>query len=71
MLIYRKQYGGEEAYNRVSFKKDQAVINICKTWAGAYDSSEVETYGFERDDEKTGYGDAVQDFQEWLAAQKK
>jgi hypothetical protein len=45
----------------VSFKKDEAVIKICKSWAGDYDSTEVQSLGFEVDDKETGYSGAVQD----------
>jgi hypothetical protein len=55
----------------VSFKQDQAVITICKTWAGDYDSSDAVELGFQVDDKKTGFASAVGDFKEHLAAQKK
>lgn len=55
----------------VSFKKDDAVIKICKSWAGDYDSTEVQSLGFEVDDKETGYSGAVQDFKEHLQAQNK
>lgn len=69
--LYRKQHGGEEAMKLVSFKKDEAVIKICKSWAGDYDSTEVQSLGFEVDDKETGYSGAVQDFKEHLQAEKK
>ena len=55
----------------VKWKPDPVVIGICKTWAGAYDSTEVLTYGFQQDDTKTGFADAVGDFKDLLASQKK
>jgi len=55
----------------VSFKKDQAVINICKTWAGDYDSSESQAMGFEVDNQASGFAEAVQDFKEELKATGK
>jgi hypothetical protein len=51
----------------VKYKKDEAVIRICKTWAGDYDSTEVQSLGFEVDNKETGYSGAVQDFKEFLA----
>lgn len=55
----------------VSYKKDEAVIRICKSWAGDYDSTEVQSLGFEVDDKETGYSGAVQDFKEYLLSQKQ
>ena len=55
----------------VQFKKDPAVIKICESWCGDYDSSTFVKMGFEVDDQKTGYSDAVQDFKEELQSQKK
>jgi hypothetical protein len=55
----------------VTFKPDQMVINICKTWAGDYDSSEAQEMGFEVDDTKTGFADAVADFKDLLRAEGK
>lgn len=52
----------------VSYEKDEAVIRICRTWAGDYDSSEVQSLGFEVDDRKSGFSGAVQDFKETLKA---
>lgn len=63
--------GGEEKLKLVSYKKDPAVIAICETWAGNYDNSVERKMGFEVDDEKTGFSDAVADFKEELAAEKK
>lgn len=71
MLMNREQHGGEEAMKLVSYKKDEAVIRICKTWAGDYDSTEVQSLGFEVDDKETGYSGAVQDFKEFLLSQKQ
>jgi hypothetical protein len=71
LLTNREKYGGPEAMKLVSYKKDDAVIRICKTWAGDYDSTEVQSLGFEVDDTKEGYSGAVQDFQELLLSQKQ
>lgn len=66
-----KQHGGEEALKHVSYEKDPAVLAICETWAGSFDNSEFIAMGFEVDDKETGFGDAVADFKEELAAEKK
>lgn len=63
--------GGEDKLKLVSYKKDPAVIAICETWAGNFDNSVERKMGFEVDDEKTGFSDAVQDFKEELAASKQ
>jgi hypothetical protein len=63
-------HGGPEALKLVSYAKDPAVIAICETWAGSFDNSEFLAMGFEVDDAKTGFADAVQDFKEELAASK-
>lgn len=55
----------------VSYEKDERVIRIFNTWGGDYDSTEVQSLGFEVDDKQTGFANAVQDFKEFLAAQKK
>lgn len=55
----------------IAFKPDQQVITICKGWAGDYDSTEAEKMGFENDDKKTGFAEAVGDFKEELKAQGK
>ncbi|WVQ82275.1 hypothetical protein IAT38_004403 [Cryptococcus sp. DSM 104549] len=65
------EHGGQEKFKLIKFQKDQAVINICKTWAGEYDNSDFLAMGFEADDPKTGFSLAVQDFKEELAASKK
>ena len=57
--------------NLVKFKKDQAVINICKTWAGDYDSSEAQAMGFEVDRQETGFAEAVQEFKDELKSTGK
>jgi hypothetical protein len=71
VLKDREQHGGPKAMKLVSYKKDEAVIRICKSWAGDYDSTEVQSLGFEVDDKETGYSGAVQDFKEFLASQKQ
>lgn len=63
-----EEHGGAEAMKLVSYEKDEKVIRICETWAGDYDSSEVESLGFEVDDKKTGFSGAVQDFKKTLKA---
>lgn len=50
----------------VSFKPDKQVITICKGWAGDYDSTDAEKMGFENDDKKSGFADAVGDFKKEL-----
>lgn len=54
----------------VSYEKDETVIRIFNTWAGDYDSSEVQSLGFEVDDKQSGFANAVQDFKDLLASQK-
>lgn len=66
-----EEHGGPEAMKLVKWKPDEAVIRICKTWAGDYDSSEAVGLGFEVDDKKTGFASAVGDFKELLQSQKK
>jgi hypothetical protein len=68
---HRKTHGSPEALKLVTYEKDAAVIAICETWAGSYDNSEFLKMGFEIDDAATGFADAVQDFKEELAAEKK
>lgn len=65
------EHGGKDKLDLVKFEKDEAVIRICETWAGNYDSSEAQRMGFEVDNTETGYGDAVKDFKEELKAQGK
>lgn len=47
------------------------MINICKTWAGDYDTSEYQKMGFEVDDKATGFALAVGDFKDELKATGK
>lgn len=56
------KFGGPKATSLVSYSKDPAVIAICETWAGDYDSAAVEALGFSVDSRETGYEDAVRDF---------
>jgi hypothetical protein len=63
---YSQKFGGDKATSLVSYSKDPAVIAICETWAGDYDSSAVEALGFQVDSRETGYEDAVRDFVEEL-----
>ncbi|WWD17528.1 hypothetical protein CI109_101969 [Kwoniella shandongensis] len=65
------EHGGKDKMSLVKFQKDQAVINICKTWAGEYDNSDFLKMGFEADDTDTGFALAVQDFKEELANEAK
>ncbi len=65
------EHGGEEAMKLVDYEKDQAVIDICSTWPGEFDTSEAEAMGFEVDDKKTGFADAVSDFKDELRAAGK
>ena len=60
------EHGGKDKMDLVKFKKDQAVINICKTWAGDYDSSDSQAMGFEVDNQESGFAEAVQDFKDEL-----
>lgn len=57
-----QKWGGQEAFNLVSFEKDPNVIAICETWAGDYVSDRVVELGFSVDGSETGYDDAVKDF---------
>lgn len=52
----------------MDYKRDQAVIDICETWAGDYDSSDAVGKGFEVDDVETGFASAVGDFKDELRA---
>ncbi|KIR55878.1 NAD-dependent epimerase/dehydratase [Cryptococcus gattii Ru294] len=65
------EHGGKDKFNLIKFQKDQAVINICKTWAGEYDNADFLAMGFEADDPKTGFALAVQDFKDELAANQR
>ena len=65
------EHGGKDKMKLVSFKKDQAVINICKTWAGDYDTTEYQKMGLEVDDKATGFALAVGDFKDELKATGK
>ena len=47
------------------------MIAICETWAGDYDSSASIGMGFQVDDKKTGFADAVGDFVAELKASGK
>ncbi|ORY32634.1 hypothetical protein BCR39DRAFT_523291 [Naematelia encephala] len=64
------EHGGKEKLDLVEFKKDPAVIAICQTWAGDYDSSDAQAMGFQVDDTTSGFSDAVKDFKDELAAAK-
>ena len=68
LTLVRVEHGGEDKLKLVTFKPDPAVIAICEGWAGDYDSSEAQAMGFEVDDSKTGFADAVADFKEELKA---
>lgn len=70
-LTNRAEHGGEDKVDLVDYKRDQAVINICQTWAGDYDSSDALSKGFEVDDVHTGFADAVGDFKDELKATGK
>ena len=70
-LSVSAEHGGQEALKLVDYQKDQAVIDICSTWAGDYDTSGPEAMGFEVDDKQTGFADAVGDFKEELRAAGK
>ncbi|KAM0745880.1 NAD(P)-binding protein [Meredithblackwellia eburnea MCA 4105] len=58
--------GGKKALDLVSYKKDPIVVKIFSAWAGAYNNKLALDLGFMQDDEKTGFFDAVQDFQKTL-----
>ncbi|KAI5477716.1 hypothetical protein MNV49_005999 [Pseudohyphozyma bogoriensis] len=61
--------GGKKAVDLVTYKRDPAVIHIMQSWPGAFDNKyAVEQLGFELDDAKTGFMDAVKDFQASLKA---
>ena len=62
----RAEHGGEEKLKLVDYEKDEKVITICQTWPGEFDTSLAESMGFEKDDKKTGFADAVGDFKEEL-----
>lgn len=57
------EVGGEDALKFVSYKANEAVKKIVNVWAGDYFNSEEIGLGFAVDDAKTGYMDAVKDFQ--------
>ncbi|KAJ9094827.1 hypothetical protein QFC20_006805 [Naganishia adeliensis] len=63
-----EQAGGQKALDLIEFKKDPAVIAICKTWAGDYDGTGPMSLGFAVDDRQRGYAEAVADFQKTLKA---
>jgi hypothetical protein len=65
---YSEQAGGQKALDLIEFKKDPAVIAICKTWAGDYDAKGPLSLGFAVDDRQKGYAEAVADFQKGLKA---
>ncbi len=68
---HSKQAGGQQALDLVTFERDPKVIAICETWAGDYDSSASEGMGFQVDNRKTGFADAVRDFVADLKAEGK
>lgn len=70
ILAALQEHGGDDASKLVTYKKDPAVIAICETWAGSYDNSQEQEQGFQVDDAKTGFADAVADFKELLASGK-
>lgn len=65
---HSEQAGGQKALDLIEFKRDPAVIAICKTWAGDYDGSGPMSLGFAVDDRQQGYAQAVADFQKTLEA---
>lgn len=71
LFAQRAEHGGKDALSLVSFKRDQAVLNICETWAGAYNNDDALALGFQVDDAKAGFGLAVKDFKEELQAAKQ
>ncbi|WVR07278.1 hypothetical protein IAU60_004319 [Kwoniella sp. DSM 27419] len=60
------EHGGQDLVKLISYEKDERVIKICDTWAGAFDNSSYTAMGFEADDPKTGFGSAVADFKAML-----
>ena len=63
---HSEQVGGPEALKLVTYKPDEKVLAIVKSWPGAFDNTEAIKLGFEVDDEKTGFASAVQDFKDEL-----
>ncbi|CED85198.1 Putative NAD-dependent epimerases [Phaffia rhodozyma] len=55
--------GGSEALNLIDFKKDPKVLSIMAFWPGSFNQQAALSLGFIRDDPKTGFLDAVRDFQ--------
>ena len=70
-MFGRLKVGGEEKMQMLQFKPNQAVINICKVWAGNYDSSDAQEKGFQVDDKENGFVLAVEEFRDELKAQGK
>ncbi|BEJ11115.1 hypothetical protein CspHIS471_0105370 [Cutaneotrichosporon sp. HIS471] len=70
ILAALKEHAGEEGIKLVEYKKDAAVIAICETWAGDYDSSAEVKQGFVVDNVESGFSAAVQDFKDELALVK-
>lgn len=60
--------GGQSAVDLLRFKKDPLVIAIAMTWPGAFDNTFALSLGFEQDDPKTGFLEAVKDFKKNLEA---
>lgn len=50
----------------MSYKSDSAVKQIVNVWAGDYENEDEIALGFAVDDKRTGYMDAVKEFQETL-----
>jgi hypothetical protein len=67
----RVEHGGKDKLDLVKFTKDQATFNICKTWAGDFDSAAAQEMGFEGDSYETGFSEAVQEFKEEMKAAGK
>jgi hypothetical protein len=64
--LLRAEHGGKEKLDLITYKPDAMVIKICQGWAGDYDSSAAQAMGYEVDDPKTGFGEAVLDFKALL-----
>ncbi|WWC89604.1 uncharacterized protein L201_004529 [Kwoniella dendrophila CBS 6074] len=56
------KYGGKDKLKLIKFEKDPKVIAICDTWAGEFDNTDAVNLGFQVDDSKDGYDQAVKDF---------
>lgn len=57
-----EKHAGKKALDLVTYKVDPAVLAICETWAGDYDSTDSQSKGFQVDSQELAYDEAVEEF---------